>query len=394
MRKKFICPFCFSEHAWSKIQFRCQNPKCKLVSDNEFASFRNEAPKPMNKVFSPSAGNTSMLEHCQCPDCKQDSSNRLCPSCHNELPYTKGKYPDFMFALIGAKEAGKSHYISVLINSIKNDIGNNFNASLQSLDDNTSRKYRHEFYNPVFQRHETIPETKSAKADYNNKMPLIYSLSFLKKGFFGLGKEKPFKISTVTFFDTAGEDLNAMETMRTENKYIYNSQGIILLVDPLQIPQVRDQLKSKGIKLPRANAETEDIVERVANLIRTASGLTNKKKLIKIPIALVFSKIDALDEILKDNPELFSSGNHKGFYNLTDANNIRLLIESCMNEWGGTALINSVKHNFKTYSFFGISALGSNPHGSNTIPKLRPTRVEDPFLWLLYKYDIVKGKTV
>jgi hypothetical protein len=175
-------------------------------------------------------------------------------------------------------------------------------------------------------------------------------------------------------------------------RYIYNSQGIILLVDPLQIPQVREQLKSKGVKLPNENAETEDIVDRVTNLIRTALGLTNRKKLIKTPIAIVFSKIDALEEILKDNPELFSSGNHNGFYNLEDANNIKLLIESCMKEWKSTNFINSVKLNFKTYSFFGISALGSNPHGSNTIPKLRPTRVEDPFLWLLCKNGIIKGK--
>jgi hypothetical protein len=346
----------------------------------------------MNKVFAPPTTATVAVERCQCPDCKEYSTDRVCPNCHNSLPYTTGKYNDFMFAIIGAKEAGKSHYISVLINEIRNNIGNKFNANLQSLDDNTSKKYRNEFYNPVFQRKEVIPETKSARADYNNKMPLIYSLSFLKKGLFGLGRDKICNISTITFFDTAGEDLNAKDTMRTENKYIYNSQGIILLVDPLQIPQVRDQLQSRGVKLPRENAETVDIVDRVATLIRESSGLTNMRKLIKIPIALVFSKIDALEEILKDNPELFSSGKHDGFYNLIDANNIGLLIESCMKEWGGTAFINSVKHNFKTYSFFGISALGSNPHGSNTIPKLRHIRVEDPFLWLLYKNGIIEGK--
>ena len=63
-----------------------------------------------------------------------------------------------------------------------------------------------------------------------------------------------------------------------------------------------------------------------------------------------------------------------------------------MTEWAGFHLIQEVKHNFKNYSFFGLSALGSNPHGSNKITKLRPIRVEDPFLWLLYKNNIIKGK--
>ncbi|MDR0537649.1 MAG: tetratricopeptide repeat protein [Tannerellaceae bacterium] len=393
MSKKFICPFCFTEHELSNIQFRCQNTdhdKCKLVEDKEYAKFRGMASMQMPRVFAAPTRNNVSEKGCQCPYCHEDSTNRVCPSCHNDLPYTIGKYPDLMFAFIGAKEAGKSHYISVLIDAIKNDIGKKFNASLQALDDNTTKKYRNEFYNPVFQNKEIIPETKSARTDYNSKMPLMYSLSFLKKNLFG--REKISNVSTITFFDTAGEDLNAIDTMRTENKYIYNSQGIILLIDPLQIPEVRDQLKSTGIKLPNENADTEDIIGRVAKLIRQASGLTNIKKRIKIPIAVAFSKMDALNELLQDNPDLFSSGNHNGFYNLTDANSISTLIENCMNKWGGNALIRNVKSNFQTYSFFGISALGSNPDESKTIPKFRPTRVEDPFLWLLYKNDIIKNK--
>lgn len=332
-----------------------------------------------------------------CPFCfekrKMLPSNRICPNCHNELPYIIGKYPTLYFAFIGAKEAGKSHYISVLIDAINKNIGKVFNTNLQPLDDNTRSKYRNEFYDPVFNRKEVIAVTRSARSDYNVKMPLIYALSFMKKRWFSK-EEKAINTSTVAFFDTAGEDLNSSDIMQTENKYIYNSQGIILLVDPLQIPEVRDKLKLRGIKLPNENTEAQEIIDRVITLIRTATKLTNLKKKITIPLALVFSKIDALEELLSDNPELFKSGNHNGFYNLTDAENICTLIESFMNEWGCNAFLRMVKAHFKTYSFFGISALGSNPHGSNTIPKLRPTRVEDPFLWLLYKNGIIKGKKI
>jgi len=58
----------------------------------------------------------------------------------------------------------------------------------------------------------------------NDRIPHLSVYSLMYGGF-------PITISNVTtisFFDTAGEDLNAQETMKTENKYIYNSSGIIL----------------------------------------------------------------------------------------------------------------------------------------------------------------------
>ena len=145
------------------------------------------------------------------------------------------------------------------------------------------------------------------------------------------------------------------------------------------------------MNLPKINTETEDIVSRVAKLIRTALKL-QVDHLIEIPFAVAFSKIDALDVLLDSSSSLFSSGKHEGYYNLSDSNNVNTEIENLMAEWTGIHLIQEVKHNFKNYSFFGLSALGSNPHGSNKIAKLRPIRVEDPFLWLLYKNNIINGK--
>jgi hypothetical protein len=399
IKKDFVCPYCFTKQDLYKIKFRCQNSplRCPLEVDNEYASFRDISAVPMNKVFDipPSRNNMEILQslklprELKCPKCNEESSIRICPNCHSELPYTIGDFKDLIFAFIGAKESGKSHYISVLINTIENYIGRMFNANLQKLDDNTIRKYREEFYNPIFKNRVVIPETRSARGDYNVKMPMVFSLSFMHKNLFG--KASISNVSTISFFDTAGEDLNAEETMKTENKYIYNSSGIILLVDPLQIMEVRNQLISKGINLPRMNTESEDIVSRVAKLIRTALKIP-VDKLIEIPFALAFSKIDALESLIDSSSALFTSGKHEGYYNLSDAENINTEIENLMTEWAGFHLIQEVKHNFKNYSFFGLSALGSNPHGSNKITKLRPLRVEDPFLWLLYKNSIIKGK--
>lgn len=398
IKKDFVCPYCFSKQDLYNIKFRCQNSpvKCPPEVDAEYASFRGSQPIPMNKVFDIPAPSSSierikslqLPKEAKCPGCKEPSSIRICPSCHTELPYTIGDYTDLVFAFIGAKESGKSHYISVLINTVENHVGRLFNANLQKLDDNTIRKYREEFYNPIFKNKEVIPETRSARGDYNIKMPMVFSLSFMEKSFFRGPSIS--NIATISFFDTAGEDLNAQETMKTENKYIYSSSGIVLLIDPLQIAEVRNQLISKGVALPKVNAETEDIVSRVAKLIRTALNL-QMDKLIEIPIAVAFSKIDTIEGLLDSSSTVFSPNNHNGYFNLSDAQAVSTEMENLMTEWAGFHLIQEVKHNFKNYSFFGLSALGSNPAGSNKITKLRPLRVEDPFLWLLYKNGIIKG---
>jgi hypothetical protein len=382
-----ICPFCFSEYKISQVPFRCQNAhKCGTAADPIYANFRGENPQQPRVFFDKKAKGGK----CKCPTCHEFSTNKICPNCHSDLPYTAGKYRDLNFAVIGAKFAGKSHYVAVLIDAIKKHVSEAFNANLQALDDRTTSRYRQEFYNPVFRESKVIASTQSARANIDIKLPLIYSLSFMKSKLFGLIKNKITDVSTLAFFDTAGEDLNSEDTMRTENKYIYNSDGIILLVDPLQVHEIRAMLESK-LNLPTINAETEDIVTRVANLIRTASKYTDMKKKIDIPFALVFSKMDALEELLADNNFLFSNGGHNGYFNLTDASNVNEVVESFMKSSGGTDFINTVKGNFSRYAFFGISALGSTPEGQ-TIPKLRPIRVEDPFLWLLHEKKIIEGK--
>ena len=399
IKKDFVCPYCFTKQDLYRIKFRCQNSptKCSLEVDHEYANFRGSPAIPMNKVFEiPVPKNIiefiqalKLPRKVECPYCNEYSANRICPNCHTELPYAIGDYKDLIISFIGAKESGKSHYIAVLINTIENHIGKLFNANLNKEGDDTIRKYREEFYNPIFKNKEIIPETRSGRADYNVKMPMVFYLTFKKKNFWG--KTSISNVTTLSFFDTAGEDLNAEETMKTENKYIYNSSGIILLVDPLQIIEVRNQLKSRGVNLPKVNTETEDIVSRVAKLIRTALSLP-LDKLIETPIAIAFSKIDALEAILDESSSLFTLSKHDGYFNLSDAKSVNTEMENLMTEWAGFHLIQEVKHNFRNYTFFGLSALGSNPHGSNKISKLRPLRVEDPFLWLLYKNKIINGK--
>ena len=172
----------------------------------------------------------------------------------------------------------------MLLNEIMNSIGGTFNCNPQPVNDGTAKKYREDFYNPVFRRRETIQGTRSARADFSVRQPLVYTLSFMGRGMFG--RKKISQVVTISFFDTAGEDLNSEDTILTENKYIFHSSGIIFLLDPLQLPVVRTRLPD-GIGLPAENTELEDIISRTARLIRTARNL-KQDQLIDIPVAVAF----------------------------------------------------------------------------------------------------------
>ena len=399
LSRTFICPHCFEKSRFKEVNFRCVNdPKrCTPEPDDKYSQFLGlGTPRMMAKTFEIPAptgllGKLKSLgipRSAKCKHCGEPSTKRICPSCHSELPHTIGDFEDMVFCVIGAKEAGKSHYIAVLLNEIMNSMGGAFNCNLQPVNDNTAKKYREGFYNPIYRRRETIQGTRSARADFSVRHPLVYTLSFMGRGLFR--KKKITQVVTISFFDTAGEDLNSEDTILTENKYIFHSSGIIVLLDPLQLPVVRAQLP-KGTGLPAENTELEDIISRTARLIRTARNL-KQDQLIHIPVAVAFSKIDALDLLLDPSSPLKYPSKHDGEYNVGDFESVDTEVRSHIMEWKGEYLIQQLELNFKDYGFFGLTALGSNPHGSNRISKLRPYRVADPFLWLLWKSRLIRAR--
>lgn len=382
-RDSYICPYCFSKHDLDDVNFICKNDPNECENAREGVLFESQDEY----------GKNEMPEYAICNRCGEKSHIKVCPTCHAELPYGIGAYDDLVFAVIGAKEAGKSHYIAVLIDKIMNEISSAFNCSLSAVDDATIKRYRNDFYNPVFKRSELIRVTRSAKTDSSVKQPLIYNLTFKEQGLFGnfLKNKRINNVVTIAFFDTAGEDLDSEDTMKAVNRYIYNSSGIIFILDPLQLENVREMVPT-GIPLPEQNTEIEDLLSRTANLIRKANGI-KVDKLIDIPVAVAFSKMDAVESLIDPSSSINYTSSHinKGYFDLSDFEDVNGTMESLVRSWGGENFANQLSSNFKDFAYFGITALGCNPESSK-ITKLRPHRVEDPFLWLLYKHKLIKAE--
>jgi hypothetical protein len=322
----------------------------------------------------------------RCGSCGHQSHKRICPHCHSDLPHTTGQFKNYIFAVIGAKEAGKSHYIAVLINQLRKQIGPNMDMLLEPMNDETIKRYRNDFYNPVYNEGKVIKATDTALADRSVQQPLVYSITFSGKSLLGNNRIK--KAFILVFFDTAGEDLNDEDVMSTVNKYIYRSDGVVLLIDPLQLQSVRHQM-SNGTALPHVNTETADILNRTTRLIEKGRELKPTDK-IKTPLAIAFSKFDAVLPLIDPQFQLHASANHEKGYDIGDFEAINSEMMSLLDQWNGQDIIQLAQTRYTKYGFFGLSALGCNPHGTNDIPSVLPRRVEDPFLWLLAQNRIIK----
>lgn len=386
--QKEICPYCFEYFHIKDTPFRCSSPpsRCPPAPDKIYQSAWADS-LPLGKVLNPTGNFKDRFKQShRCESCGHQSRKRICPHCHSDLPHTTGQFKNYIFAVIGAKEAGKSHYIAVLINLLRKQIGPNMDMLLEPMNDKTIDRYQKDFYNPVYDDGKVIEATHSALADRNIQQPLIYSITFSGKSLLGNNRIK--KAFVLVFFDTAGEDLNDEDVMSTVNKYIYRSDGIVLLIDPLQILSVRDQVPN-DTALPERNAETADILNRTTRLIETGCELKPTDK-IKTPLAIAFSKFDAVSPLIDPQFQLHASANHEKGFDIGDFDAINSEMMSLLEQWNGQDIIQLAKTRYTKYGFFGLSALGCNPHKTSEIPGVIPRRVEDPFLWLLAQNRIIK----
>ncbi len=369
---KYICPRCFEKQDIKDIKYICTNS-----SKSASCSRAQE-----RKAFKPNV----RQKHPVCDECGKALVCKVCPKCNFELPFGIEKTKNYPIAIIGAKECGKSNYVAVLINQMKNSIGRAFDCSVMACGDSTLNRYQTEFFDPIY-KHKTC----AGATDSGDVEPLIYTLLFRKKRRFTSRKFN--QAASLTFFDTAGENLTSISSMQSHNGYLCHSSGIILLLDPLQLPFVRDKLDDK-IRLPEENTDVNTILARTVEIIRSGTGLTDLSQKIDVPIAISFTKIDAVDSLLDPMSCLKNDSTHikNGFFDERDFNDSNEEMQSLVEKWLGIELYQNVSMQFKDFAFFGLSALGSNPDAQNKIPRFRPFRVADPFLWLLAKKKLIKTK--
>lgn len=377
--RELLCPYCFRDFRLSEAPFRCDTgvDRCAWESDAIFAREWKDASL-RGKILPASNRNVAT-----CPECRNESLLRCCPHCHMDLPpQLANRNRSLVFSVIGAKGTGKSHYLAVLIAQIQEYLEGPLGFTMGWVDDYTNHRYRQKFRDPLFKGKLTLDQTRSATNESDVSRPLLYELTFPRpKG----AKVAPTVL--LAFFDTAGEDMNEEAVMATVNRYIYRSDGVILLLDPLQLDHVRAELDGR-VALPEQATEINDIVQRTSNLIRKGRRLPPGAP-IPIPLAVTFSKIDAVEDLLGGQSAVIRTPRYDRGYDVADGKEVSRELKSTLLDWKGGHVLRQVETRFPTHQLFGLSALGCNPQ-AGVVPRVTPHRVADPFLWLLHCNGLVK----
>lgn len=359
--KKFTCPYCYGKH-----DIKSSGLKCSY-------NVPGRGDRCVSTVAKDKNGWIPDKDKAKCMKCKDARKAVYCSVVNKEIPSDFLNEESLSIALLGAKASGKSNYIGVLINEIRKKMTAAFNCNLSLASSEEARQYYYQYYyDPLFKYGSVVEATDTAEIP-----PLIFPLRFMDK------RNHITKVAALSFYDTAGENLDSTADMLIRNRYIPNADGIILLLDPLQVPSIRQKLQGK-IPLP---AQNTDVVEVLSRIVQNIRDVKNIRGTIKIPLALAFTKIDALEQydVLKEDSVLRSESEHlsRGVFVQTDFESINIEMQDVLENWLDAELVQQMKQ-FEKYAFFGLTALGGVPNGNKLAGnQIKPRRVLDPLLWLL-----------
>ncbi|WRS26717.1 hypothetical protein U6B65_10235 [Oscillospiraceae bacterium MB08-C2-2] len=354
--RHYTCPKCFRRYLVGQYNYLCGNEACVNCRDHDH-------PVKAGGRFSPTP---------ICSACGRELSVRLCPGCGAELPAGVETGQECAISVIGGEQAGKSHYLAVLINQLKNEIGKAFDCTLYAQGgDKTLRHYEQAYYKPLFVEKHCLESTREESLE-----PLYYSLVF--------GNRKKGKNTNLTFYDTCGGNFEDARLLEQFNQSIVHSKGLLFLIDPMELPRLREYTGQSGGEEQASHAG--DILTRVIHLIRSQSKMGSLSRKIPIPIAVCLTKIDKLEKFLDVSSCLRYPSRllEPGSFDSIEFHNTSLEVQSMLEGWSDRQLINQITSQFEKYAFFGISALGADPQPSGAVSRPVPLHTADPLLWLLW----------
>jgi hypothetical protein len=391
VRTALSCPYCYSAITVRDIMFRCTGrasrtgQRCEAVPDELLASRTgNRAHLP--PVFRADG----RAARAACPSCAAETSNRVCPVCHGSLPVHFGKVSSRLIALVGARQSGKTVFMTVLVHELMHRIGSRFDAAMTGADDRTRERFAGDYESPLYREARLLGATTRAP-QATGREPLVFRFTTEERK--RLGASAP-QHTLLSFFDTAGEDLTSQQSVEENVRYLAAADAIVLLLDPLQMRGARG-LARPGTRLPAEGRVADDpanVLERVTDLVSTIDGGPRKK--IGKPLAIAFSKLDALTHDLKETSPLRRPAPQAPFFDETDSQEVHAEILRLLTRWDGARIDQIAGKYYRQYRYFGLSALGETPTADNKVsPRgIRPYRVADPFLWALSEFGAIKAR--
>lgn len=401
MSKIITCPYCYNKFENDDVEYQCENiersvdgtPKCPEEADKRFNDHWG-IPVESRHFFKgkPFGLFSSEPKPSKCDKCGKQSSRFVCPHCHNWLPTDMIKDGAEIISIVGAPNSGKTVYFFNLMRQLQKKASSlGISVTVQDEGPDPTKKTSVIYKGMVkrmYEDNELPPKTPVIEGE--RPIPLIFKVSNEKAG------KKGGKSIYIVFYDTPGEAFQDREQMDRMADHVSNSAGILLFIDPYNIKKLTGTLQSASEEEIVTGSELEN-----ENVLNSLLQKVNRKESEDKPFAIVFSKIDAvLDGLSAERAgglaTILDLDRNSSFlktkkFNLSEIDQISNALEEMSEEWDVEYIKSQVNEKYKeeNIKMFAVSSLGSQPRDGR-ITDLRPYRVMDPLIWILYKigFDI------
>jgi hypothetical protein len=137
------------------------------------------------------------------------------------------------------------------------------------------------------------------------------------------------------------------------------------------------------------------VLTRITEMLRTSYGVPARRK-ITVPLAVVFSKIDAFYQMLGEDHPLLRQPDVGPSYDEAVGRDTDDHMRALLTELDADDVDTHLRAQYRTFRYFAVSSLGAEPDyaGNRVDPRgVRPFRVDEPLLWLLSQFKIIDRST-
>lgn len=381
-----ICPYCYERFEASEAVFRAvhsveDDPEYALQEDKKLNNYRRklhmekinyiEAVINPQNIYEENKKKADGIIEEIIDKYGRVTRKRLCPHCHNELPFMFGAGPSHILSVIGASKVGKSTFLAALLYLLQYKSAENFNAVCGVADIKNKE---------LLKRYEELlknPELSENFHLYEDKIGRI--IIYIKY------KNSHRPPIALIFYDVSSKTFNNQDYLDIYGENIRNSSGILFLVEPSQLKKIREKQKTMLSK--------EDPRDIIVKLYENFISLEKGDK-TQIPTAIVVTKSDEFKkndyDFVEKNSRIYLNYEHKNYFDLSEFEKVNDEVQQIICT-ADPIFKDGIDMYFSNVAYFAVSSLG----GKDSTEKLldvQPVRVDEPLLWILHQLKYIDGR--
>ena len=356
-------------------------------------------------------------------------TDQACPSCRLQIPFAMlAKKPRFV-SMAGAPSSGKTHYITALIHTLRQQLPREFNLlfeyasshDVRAVDELIDRLYGGDPNEQVY-----LDKTQEAGGRVHNIIQMAGAKVELPKPFLFSIRPTPNNIDAklrgnnlhqhLAFYDCSGEHF---QYQRHRNALVRSfghfahADALMFTYDPLQDVAALERLSKVSsdpqVKAQKHVSQQDKVLEAVVHQFRLLRDVGPRSR-IDIPLLICVQKYDVWARLLPPWATISTSSVHRvakegtSGLDIQEINRNSLHIRQFLQDIS-PMFVAQAESNFSKVRYFAVSALGVSPEAVDVTNEydekatklcvrprdLQAFRVTDPVLWLLLQWKLIRS---